>query len=252
MNAVIQCLSASVGTGLIEFIILGVYWIHLVRPSVHLSMDDTVSRVCCLWLWAEAYWFSAMSLSKLLPGSHIGFFGLRTLTLIWLWISSPNFTGTSHVCMGKCLLIFSNVAFKMPAWWPYWVFHFQDSNFSLALNSKPKLQVKSNQVNKFYCNKIINIHGIIQRLKPIGFICLIQSWPQLHCNDLIVVTTGLVWVQALRRNGRGSSATATSSCTKGYHAENLQCNQQRQRRHYYDPSAPVNKNDAKHHIVKIP
>ena len=72
---------------------------------------------------------------------------------------------------------------------------------------------------------------------------IMQSWPQLHW---------LVWVQALRRNGRGSSATAASSCTKGYHAENLQCNQQRQCRHYYDPSAPVNKNDAKHHIVEIP
>ena len=122
----------------------------------------------------------------------------------------------------------------------------------LSKQFKPYIQVKSSQVKKFYCNKIINIHGIIQRLKPIGFICLIQSWPQLHCNDLIVVTTGLVWVQALRRNGRGSSATAASSCTKGYHAENLQCNQQRQRRHYHDPSAPVNKNDAKHHIVEIP
>ena len=111
-------------------------------------------------------------------------------------------------------------------------------------------QVKSSQ--KFYCNKIIKIHGIIQRLKPIGFICLIQYWPPLHCNDLIVVTTGLVWVQALRRNGRGSNATAAASCTKGYHAENLQCNQQRQRRHHYHPSAPVNKNDAKHHTVEIP
>ena len=82
------------------------------------------------------------------------------------------------------------------------------------------LRVKSSQVKKFYCNKILNIHGITQRLKPIGFICLIHAWPQLHCNHLIVVTTGLVWVQALRRNGHCSSAIAVSSCTKGYHAEN--------------------------------
>ena len=61
-----------------------------------------------------------------------------------------------------------------------------------------------------------------------GFICLIQSWPQLHCNDFIVATTGLVRVQALRRNGHCSSATAVSSCTKGYHAENLPCNTRRQ------------------------
>ena len=31
-----------------------------------------------LYIWAEAYWFSATSLSKWLPGSHIGFFGFRT------------------------------------------------------------------------------------------------------------------------------------------------------------------------------
>ena len=68
-----------------------------------------------------------------------------------------------------------------------------------------------------------------------SIICLIQSWPQLHCNGLIVVTTGIVWMQALRRNGHCSIATAVSSCTKGYHAENLQCNHWRQCRHNYDP-----------------
>ena len=50
---------------------------------------------CCLCLWAEAYLFPVMSLSKWPPGSHIGFFGFRTLTIFWLWISSPNFTGSS-------------------------------------------------------------------------------------------------------------------------------------------------------------
>ena len=34
--------------------------------------------------------------------------------------------------------------------------------------------------------------------------CLIQSWPQLYCNDIIVATTGLVRVQAVRRNGHCS------------------------------------------------
>ena len=53
-------------------------------------------------------------------GSHIGFFSFRTLTLVWLRISSPN-TGTSLVCMGRSLLIFSNVTFKMAAWQPYWI-----------------------------------------------------------------------------------------------------------------------------------
>ena len=125
------------------------------------------------------------------------FFGFRTLTLLWLWISTSNFSGTilmymgrsllifqqrhfqngrraaildfsvsglcrwqgfrdvSQVCfgisisnficmlmvvIGKSLLVFSEVTFKMAAWWPYWIFLFPDSNFSLALNINSKLK----------------------------------------------------------------------------------------------------------------
>ena len=142
-----------------------------------------------------------MSLSKWPPGGHIGFFGFWTLILLWLWISTSNFSGTivmfmgrsllnnsidfqqrhfqngrlaailnfsvsglcrwqgfrdvSQVCfeisisnficmlmvvIGKSLLIFSDVTFKMAAWWPYWIFWFPDSNFSLALNINSKLK----------------------------------------------------------------------------------------------------------------
>ena len=52
-------------------------------------------------------------------GGHIGFFGFRTLTLLWLWISTSNFSGTILMYMGRSLLIFSNVIFKMAAWRPY-------------------------------------------------------------------------------------------------------------------------------------
>ena len=58
-------------------------------------------------------------LSKWPPGGHIGFFGFRTLTLLWLWISTSNFSGTILMYMGRSLLIFSNVIFKMAAWRPY-------------------------------------------------------------------------------------------------------------------------------------
>ena len=44
------------------------------------------------------------------------------------------------VYIGRSLLIFSNVTFKMAAWWPYWIFRFPDSNFRLALNIKCKLE----------------------------------------------------------------------------------------------------------------
>ena len=58
---------------------------------------------------------------------HIGFFGFRTLTLVCLWIPTPNFSGTILLYMGRSRLIFSNVIFKMAAWRPYWFFRFLDS-----------------------------------------------------------------------------------------------------------------------------
>ena len=86
-----------------------------------------------------------MLISKWPPGSHIGCFGFRPLTLVWLWISTPNLSGTIHVYTGRSLLIFSDVPFKMAAWRPYWIFRFR-TNFSLALNINFKLQWQSTYV----------------------------------------------------------------------------------------------------------
>ena len=38
------------------------------------SSSTAISGTCCLWLWAEVYWLSMLTLSKWLPASHIGFF----------------------------------------------------------------------------------------------------------------------------------------------------------------------------------
>ena len=62
------------------------------------------------------------------------------LTLVWLWIYSANFSSKSFLYMDGSLLIFSNVTFKMTVWWPYWIFQFLDSNFSLGYNSKFALE----------------------------------------------------------------------------------------------------------------
>ena len=86
----------------------GVYWIYLVRPSVRPS-------VC---------------------RRH----GFRSISQVCFGISILNFICMLMVVIGRILLIFSNVTFKMAAWWPYWVFLFLDSNFSLALNINSKLQ----------------------------------------------------------------------------------------------------------------
>ena len=55
-------------------------------------------------------------------------------------ISVSNFMCVSFVAVGKSLKIFSYVAFKMAAWWPYWIFRFLHSNFSLVLIIKSTLQ----------------------------------------------------------------------------------------------------------------
>ena len=77
---------------------------------------------------------------KMAACGHIGFFGFQTLTLVWLWISTTNFSGTILMYMCRSLLIFSNVNFKMAARQPYWNFWFPDSDFSLALNINCKLK----------------------------------------------------------------------------------------------------------------
>ena len=90
----------------------GVYWIHLVGPSVHPSLRPSVCR------------------------RH----GFRSISQVCFGISISNFICMLMVAIGRSLLIFSDVTFKMAAWRPYWIFWFLDSNFTLALNINFKLQ----------------------------------------------------------------------------------------------------------------
>ena len=87
----------------------GVYWIHLVRPS---SVHPSVCR------------------------RH----GFRSISQVCFGISISNFICMLMVAIGRSLLIFSDITFKMAAWQPYWIFWFPDSNFTLALNNNSKLQ----------------------------------------------------------------------------------------------------------------
>ena len=65
------------------------YWIFRF-PYCNFSFEylpqTSVAHYMCVWV--EAYWFSAMSLSKWPPCGHIAFFGFRTRTLVWLWIAA--------------------------------------------------------------------------------------------------------------------------------------------------------------------
>ena len=66
--------------------------------------------------------------------------GFRSITQVCFGISISNFICMLMVVIGRSIMIFSDVTFKMADWWPYWIFWFPDSNFTLALNINSKLQ----------------------------------------------------------------------------------------------------------------
>ena len=66
--------------------------------------------------------------------------GFRSISQVCFGISISNFICMFMVAIGRSLLIFSDVTFKMAAWRPYWIFWFPDFNFTLALNINFKLQ----------------------------------------------------------------------------------------------------------------
>ena len=66
--------------------------------------------------------------------------GFRSISQVCFGISISNFICMLMVAIGRSLLIFNDVTFKMAAWRPYWIFWFPDSDFTLALNINFKLQ----------------------------------------------------------------------------------------------------------------
>ena len=90
----------------------GVYWIHLVHPSVRLALRPSVCR------------------------RH----GFQSISQVCFGISISNFICMLMVAIGRSLLIISDVTFKMATRRPYWIFWFPDSDFTLALNINFKLQ----------------------------------------------------------------------------------------------------------------
>ena len=66
--------------------------------------------------------------------------GFRSISKVCFGISISNFICMLMVAIGRSLLIFRDVTYKMAAWRPYWIFWFPDSDFFLALNIIFKLQ----------------------------------------------------------------------------------------------------------------
>ena len=136
----------------------GVYWIHLVRPSVCPS-------VCLKTTWfpehkSSLLWninfkfhmhvdggYTPAQLDSPCPSirpsvrpSVCRRHGFWSISQVCFGISISNFICMLMVAIGRRLLIFIDVTFKMAAWRPYWNFWFPDSNFTLALNINFKLQ----------------------------------------------------------------------------------------------------------------
>ena len=96
------------------------YWIFRCLDSVGgmvsraklkfaLEFQLQISNAYCLRLWAEACSLSVTSLSNWPPGSHIVFFGFRTLPIFWFWIAR------------------FKLHWYITAWRPYWIFRSLDS-----------------------------------------------------------------------------------------------------------------------------
>ena len=131
---------------------------HGFRSISQVSFGISISNFICMLMVAigrSLLIFSDVTF-RMAAWQPYWIFGFPTLTLLWLWISILNFSGTMSqvsfgisvsnfismlmVAIGRSLLIFSDVTFKMAAWRPYLIFWFPDSNFTLALNINFKLQ----------------------------------------------------------------------------------------------------------------
>ena len=129
--------------GHIDFSVSGLCRWHGFGGVIQVCFGISVSNFMCMSFVAvgkSLRIFSYVAFKMAVWSPYCFVFCFWTLTLVWLWISSPRFSSTLLIYMGKILLIFSDVTFKMAAQWPYWIFWFPDSGFSLASNIKSKLQ----------------------------------------------------------------------------------------------------------------
>ena len=111
--------------------------IHLLYPRPTKLVGGILDLPCpsvCLSLCLSLCLSPCLSVCSSICRRHY----FRSLTRVCLGISISNFICMLFVAMARHLLIFSDVAFKMAARRPYWIFRFPDSNFSLALNIKSK------------------------------------------------------------------------------------------------------------------
>ena len=107
-----------------------------VCPSVYMKKTRKKKQVC----GAACFMAAEIKFSEDVRPSVCRRHGFRSISQVCFGISISNFICMLMVAIGRSLLIFSDITFKMAAWRPYWIFWFPDSNFTLALNINFKLQ----------------------------------------------------------------------------------------------------------------
>ena len=120
-----------------------------------LDLQKSMMCGCVIWLYQSSFYIYLYPRPTKLEGGYTGFtlsvcpsvrlsvcrrHGFRSISQVCFGISISNFICMLTVAIGRSLLIFSDVTFKMAAWRPYWIIWFPDSNLTLALNINFKLQ----------------------------------------------------------------------------------------------------------------
>ena len=135
--------------------------------------------------------------------------GFRSVSQVCFGISISNFICILMVVIGRSLLIFSDVIFKMAAWWPYWIFWFPDYNFSLALNINSKLKWHNtywpaHRAGLLWSN-FFGQPGSVSKFPPFlcvklwvgwvgrGYIEISRYFPALWINRVTLVTKIKLW-----------------------------------------------------------
>ena len=112
------------------------------RNKVSYDITFIMKKRKCLLLYIRWGGYTGLTLSVRLSvhPSVRRRHGFRSISEVCFGISISNF-----LCMliGRSLLIFSDITFKMAGWRPYSIFCFLDSNFRFALNISSKLQWRS-------------------------------------------------------------------------------------------------------------
>ena len=148
-----------------------------------------------LCIWVVSYWFSATLISKWPPGGHVIFLVSGLLTLVWLWISTPNFSGTVIMYMGSSLLIFSNVNFKMATWQPYWIVWFSVSGLCRQHGFGSVNQFCFGiSVSNFMCMSFVAVGNSLMIYSYVPFtVASLWFWTMFNCNPPIAPCYPILW-----------------------------------------------------------